>query len=121
MLRHMLYYTVKEAEGQTGDVAKLNNLSVVNSVHQESLLCVYSDFVYTVLLRESMKSRKLMVSQVMLLSSTTEGYVDELDGGHVSHSEEKLILRISLWLLEGSAYTGRPHHGLTRQQTCWTP
>lgn len=29
-------------------------------------------------------------------------------GDHMSHSE-KLILRISLWLLDGSAYTGLPH------------
>lgn len=70
MSMDMFYYAVKEAEGQTRDVAKLKSLSVVGSVYQDvhKTLHLSSDSEYTVLLRGSMKSQKLMVSEVMLMS-----------------------------------------------------
>lgn len=72
MFLYMRYYAVKEAEGQTRDVAELKNLSVADSVYQDihKTLHLSSDSECTVLLRESMKSQKCMVSQVMLVSGT---------------------------------------------------
>lgn len=77
MFLYMLYYAVKEAEGQTRHVAKLKNLSVAGSVYQDVHKTVHLSFnsEYTVLLRESMKSQKLMVSRVMLMSGIAQGYV----------------------------------------------
>lgn len=70
MFLYVLYYAVKEAEGQTRDVAKLKNLSVAGSVYQHvhKTMRLSFDSEYTVLLRESMKSQKLMVSRVMLMN-----------------------------------------------------
>ena len=70
MFLYMLYYAIKEAKGQTRDVAKLKNLSVAGSVYQDVHKTVRLSFdsEYTVPLRESMKSQKLMVSRVTLMS-----------------------------------------------------